>query len=249
MIHLLLSLLFIASSNPVDEDRAREIFEEFDNRRSAITYETGQLNMVITDHRNRTRNRTMRMYSFASENETKSLTVFEAPADVRGTGFLSLSDGNSEVQYLYLPALGRTQTIGSGQRSDRFMGSDFTFEDLGAQNPENFEFELIEEEGNQAIVRAVPTGSSQYAYIIYTLDIEKFILIEAAYFDSDENQIKELTAHDYTEVKEGIWRPNRMVMRDLKENRQTELIWTDRTFDEPIPSSYFTERHLQRGIR
>ena len=248
MIASIFITLLIFLSGSFDDDRARQIFEEFDNRRTAITYETGTMEMTITDNRNRTRNRSMRMYSYTTNDEIKTLTVFETPADVRGTGFLSISEGVNEVQYLYLPALGRVQTIGSGQRSDRFMGSDFTFEDLGAQNPDNFEFELLDETAEKAIVKATPTTTSQYSHIIYTLNISNYTLISADYFNENE-QIKELSSHDYEEVKEDIWRPGRMVMKDLKEGRQTEIRWTNRIFDETIPDSYFTERHLQRGLQ
>lgn len=250
---LLLSLLIFGSAQVMvsagDDNRAREVFEEMDNRRKAITYEKSILAMRIIDRRERARVRSMVMYSFNDGDESKSLTVFREPADVRGTGFLNLSDGAANVQYLYLPALGRVQSIAGSRRSERFMGSDFTYEDLGNQSIGELTFELIEETESEIVVKAIPEDESQYAYIHYTIDLNKYVLLQADYYNEDGEKIKELTAEGYREVRENIWRSDRMIMRDLKENRRTELEWSERVFDEPIPDRYFTERHLTRGLQ
>jgi hypothetical protein len=232
-----------------DEDRAREIFEELDERRSAITYESSTMEMVIIDKRGRERRRELESYTYEEGEVSKSLTVFKAPADVRGTGLLNIDEGDGEVQRLYLPAVGRVQTVSGSQRSDRFMGSDFTFEDLGNQNPDNFEFELMEETDEEIKLLATPRDESQYAYIHFYIDPDRLVLQKADYFNEDDERIKELVASDYQNVRDNIWRPNKMVMKDLRSERRTELRWTDRSFDEPIPDRYFTERQLRRGLR
>lgn len=250
LLILLIGIFFIppdllAQDNP----RAREIFDTFDERRRAITYETSTLQMLIIDSRERVRTRVMRMQSVNRDRVSKSLTVFEEPADVRGTGFLTISEGGVEVQYLFLPALGRVQSISGNQRSDRFMGSDFTFEDLGAIEPEQMEVNVLDEDETTTIIKAIPTGSSQYSAIHYKIDTEKYILLEAFYFDKNNRQIKHLTASDYNEVMEGIWRADTMIMRDLTQNRRTELRWNQREFNQPIPDRIFTERNLSRGVQ
>lgn len=232
-----------------DDARAREIFEELDARRDAITYETSTMEMLIIDDRDRERRREMKSYTYNEGEVSKSLTVFEAPADVRGTGLLNIEEGDEEVQRLYLPAVGRIQTVSGSQRSDRFMGSDFTFEDLGNQNPDEFDFELLQEDEEEIKLLATPQDDSQYAYIHFYIDAERLVLRQADYFNEEDERIKELTARDYENVRDNIWRPNTMIMRDLKAERRTELRWTDRSFDEPIPERHFTERQLRRGLR
>ncbi|MFW6348264.1 MAG: outer membrane lipoprotein-sorting protein [Cyclonatronaceae bacterium] len=238
-----------AAPQQSEDERAREIFEELDARRDAITYETSTMEMRIIDDRDRERRREMKSYTYEEGDVSKSLTVFEAPADVRGTGLLTVGEGDEEVQRLYLPAVGQVQTVSGSQRSDRFMGSDFTFEDLGNQNPDNFEFELLEEDEEQVKLLATPTDDSQYAYIHFYIDAERLVLEKADYFNEDDERIKELTASDYENVRDDIWRPGTMVMRDLQAERRTELRWTDRVFDDPIPERYFTERQLRRGLQ
>lgn len=232
-----------------DADRGRSLFEDFDERRRAITYETSVMEMRIIDRRERVRSRTMRTWNYAGAEATRSLTMFEAPADVRGTGLLTLEENGTETQLLYLPAIGRVQTVSGSQRAERFLGSDFTFEDLGNQNPDEFDFEILTDTDTELKIKAVPQRESQYAWIHFILDPQRMVLLQADYFNEAGERFKELTAADYEQVREGIWRPGTMIMRDLEAGRRTEIRWQERVFDEPIPDRFFTERQLQRGLQ
>lgn len=245
---LLLFLLspFILHAQDQDQ-RAKEIFEEVEERRNKITYEQTIMQMVIYDSRGRTRNRTITSYSYAKGEEEKSLLIFEKPANVKGTGFLTLSDGKDEVQKLFLPALGRVQTITASQKGDRFMGSDFTYEDLGDQNPDDYTFELISEDTQTAVLRAVKKENSQYAYIHFHIDIEKYTLFKAEYFNEKDEMIKRLEAEDFINADQDVWRANKMTMFDLRNKRKTELAWSNRTINETIPAWRFTERVFRRS--
>jgi hypothetical protein len=68
----------------------------------------------------------------------KSLIRFMSPADVRGVGLLSIDTEERENQWLYLPALQRVRRISSSQKSDSFMGSDFSYEDLESRELEGW---------------------------------------------------------------------------------------------------------------
>ncbi len=246
------SILFTLCALPTlvlaqNSERATQIFEEVDARRNSITYERTDMNMVIYDSRGRTRKRVLTSYSYAKGDEEKTLLQFEEPANVRGTGFLTLNDGSNEVQKLYLPALGRIQTITSSQKGDRFMGSDFTYEDLGDQNPDDYDFEFLSEEGNTAILKATKKDDSQYAYIKFYINTERYALEKAEYFDEEDTMVKRLEASNFSNVVDNVWRANTMVMFDLSANRKTELNWSNRVINENIPDWRFTERALRRN--
>ena len=243
----LIFILFSSLTFAQNSERATEIFEEVDARRSKITYEITDMKMVIYNSGGSTRVRSISSFSFNEGDQEKSLLVFEEPANVRGTGFLTLSDGSNEVQKLYLPALGRIQTITASQKADRFMGSDFTYEDLGDQNPDDYDFELISEDNNTAVLRAVKKENSQYAYIKFYINTDRYSLEKAEYFNEDDEMIKRLEAENFTNVDSDIWRANKMTMFDLKAERKTELIWSNRVINESIPEWRFTERGLKRS--
>ncbi|MDZ7694637.1 MAG: outer membrane lipoprotein-sorting protein [Balneolaceae bacterium] len=230
-----------------EEKRAREIFDEVDRRRESITYETADMQMLIYDSRNRTRNRQLQSFSYNDGEVSRSLLIFEEPANVRGTAFLTLSEGDEDVQKLYLPALERIKIISASEKSDRFMGSDFTYEDLGDREPEDYQFSLIEETDTSSILRAEKVEESQYAWLRFYIDPERYVVQKIEYFNEREEMIKRLETGKYEEVADQVWQANRMVMFDLREDRKTELIWSDRQINNPIPDWRFTDRGLRRG--
>lgn len=248
LLTIALMLPFAVIAQSTNDDEAREIYEELDRRQRAVVYETATLSMSIVDNRGRTRDRDLDIWSFNSDDTQKTLVRFNAPADVRGTGLLTISESGDEVQRLYLPALNRIQTISSSQRSDRFMGSDFTYEDLGDQNPDDFDFTVISKhsENNIMIVKGVRTAPASYAYAHFEINIERYVLMKATYFDSNDAEIRELVAENIVEISDDVWRANKLTMRDIKASRYTVLEWKSRTIDEPIADVIFTERNLQR---
>ena len=71
------------------------------------------------------------------EDGDKSLFVFDEPLDVQGTALLvHAKREGADDQWLYLPALNRVKRISSSNRSGSFMGSEFAYEDMTAQEVE-----------------------------------------------------------------------------------------------------------------
>lgn len=234
-------------SQAQDNDKARSIFEEVDQRREQITYETSDMQMIIYDSRGRTRNRQLQSYSQNQGETSNTLLIFEEPANVRGTGFLTLSEGAGEVQKLYLPALERIKIISASEQGDRFMGSDFTYEDLGDREPEDYEFQMEAETDTAYVLRAEKRGQSQYAWLYFYIHPDRYTVEKIEYFNEQGTMIKRLESNSFVEVLEGVWQANFMVMYDLTENRKTELTWSNRQIGDPIPAWRFTERGLRRG--
>ncbi len=250
---ILLLLLFSSSvisaqERISDENEARAIFQEVEDRRNSIQSETAIMEMVITDNRGRTRSRTMQSWIKNEGEDTSSLIIFTAPGNVRGTGFLSVNEDESTTQRLYLPSVGRIQTIGSGERGDRFMGSDFTYEDLGDQNPDDYSFEWLEEHDEIYLIRATKPGSDQYSHVTFEIMKETFALKTVHYFDDAGTQIKRLEAEQFEEISNGLWSPSKMTMYDLREDRKTEITWSEREVNSDIEEWRFTERGLRRGV-
>lgn len=231
-----------------DEEEARKVFEEIDERRSQVNYESARLEMIIHDPRGRTRTRAIRSYSFNDDRQSNSLLIFESPGSVRGTGFLTINENGSEVQRLYLPELGRIQTISPAERGDRFMGSDFTYEDLGVQDPDDYEFLQMEFDDEYFRIRARNKMSEQYDYLNFIIQRETYVIEKVEYFIEESEMIKRLEAEQFENLYENLWSPGKMTMYDLREDRKTELMWTDRSINDPIPEWRFSERGLRRGL-
>lgn len=94
----------------------------------------GTMHMTLINRRGRTRERTVLFLSKDYGKDTKSITYFESPADVKGTGFLQSEyddPSKEDDRWLYLPALKKVRRITGSSKNEYFMGTDFTYDDIG----------------------------------------------------------------------------------------------------------------------
>lgn len=128
------------------------------------------------------------------------------------------------------------------------MGSDFTYEDLGGRQADDYNFEWLEEHETHYLVKASKPDSDQYTSVIFHTDREKYTLNEVQFFNADDEMIKRLEAENFEQLTGRLWSPSKMTMFDLREGRKTDLAWSDREINMSIPDWRFTERGLRRGI-
>lgn len=116
-------------------DTAREILD----RRQALedgprkwTDREERLSLVIQDGRGGERKRELTRFERRGNGEdTKTIVFFHAPAEVKGTGFLSIGHDDAPAdQWLYLPELRRVRQITTRARGESFVGTDLTYADL-----------------------------------------------------------------------------------------------------------------------
>lgn len=241
---LLLPLAAHAQSAP-------DVFDEVERRQKLVTTESASIRMEIEDERGRTRTRAMDLRTkVGNDDRAKSILVFTSPADIRGTGLLTVEAAGGDDQKLYLPALGRVQRIAGSKRTERFAGSDFTYEDLGTRDPDQYEVSMSDSTPGAFVLNARPKGDdSQYGRIVLTIDRERYVVTEAEHYDRSGDLAKVLTASDFAEVAPGAWRANRLVMEDVQAGRRTVLTFEARDTGADLRDDLFTERQLQRGLR
>lgn len=245
---LLLFALPAAAQGPT----AREIFEEVDRRQKRVTSEQAEVRMEIVDARGRARTRQLQTFTkVGDDGRSRALLVFTGPADIRGTGLLTVETPSGDDQRLYLPAVGRVQRVAGGQRAERFAGSDFTFEDLGSRNPDHYDVRLLETRADAYVIEARPRpeANSQYGRIVLTVDRQRYAITRAEHYGRDGRLAKTLTAERFREVAPGTFRADRLQMEDARSGRRTVLTFLSRDTRRPLPDDLFTERHLQRAAR
>ena len=92
-----------------------------------------QMKQRLIDRRGDVREREMASFRKDYGKDSKSITYFLEPSNVRDTALLTWDyDGveKDDDQWLYLPALKKVRRISASDRGDYFMGTDFTFEDI-----------------------------------------------------------------------------------------------------------------------
>lgn len=139
------------------------------------------------------------------------ITFFESPPDVKGTGFLSWSyvdEDKDDDQWLYLPALRKVRRIAASNKGDSFMGSDFTYDDMGERKVEEDNHTLLKSENLKDtdcyVVESVPKKKGYiYSKKITWVYKANLIPIKVDYYDRKGRFLKTLET-EWQKVG-GIW--------------------------------------------
>lgn len=247
-----------ASTHPAPT--AREIMERFDAQDSADD-ERVDFEMKLINKKGDERSRKVRQTLMTDDDgQRRALIRFLEPGDVRGTGLLTIEhEDRDDDQWLYLPALRRTRRISPANQTDRFMGSDFTYEDVQSEDLEAFDYSLVRTdtlEGTAAyVVEAVPATDekreeSGYAKRHLWIDAETFVNHKIHFFNDDGDQIKTFTATEFKKVEgSDKWRAHRMEMDHQVNEHRTVLLYDNYEVNQGIDDDVFSRRFLKRGAR
>lgn len=177
----------------------------------------------------------------------KRVTAFTAPADVKGTRILILSETQ---MYVYLPAYSKVRRIASHMTAQGFMGTAYSQDDLAITTyADKYEAKTLSEGEKTLKVELLVRAGKEVAYpkIHMTIDTERHLPIELTYFDDKGTKLKTETRTDY-KCDGNICVPYTMKMQDhTSPGHETRLVTTKWTLNSDLKDSVFTRRYLQRG--
>ncbi len=190
-----------------------------------------------------------------TKNGDKSRITFSSPADVKGTALLSIEKKaeDEDEQWLYLPGFRKTRRIGSGELGDRFVGTDFYFEDLKRRRVEDFAYKLLRSEkiGSDDcwVIESVPASAkakreSPYSKSIIWLRKDILFSIKARAFDKQGKPLKELTIEKLVKVAGTTYRGNQVSVVDVQRNHRTVLTVDKREANTGLPKDVFSKHTL-----
>ena len=228
--------------------------EEADRRGAGFGDSQSDMRMTLFDGRGNSVIRTMRSKTLEMPDDgDRTLLFFEDPADVEGTAFLTHSHAErDDDQWLYLPALKRVKRIASSNRSGAFMSSEFSYEDLGNDEVEKYNYRYLGEAMLDDVatwrLERIPKTESGYSKQIVWLDQDELRVRQIEFYDRGGRLLKTLTARDYQRYGERFWRPLEMEMVNVQNGRRTILNWQDYRFGLDLSARDF-ERNALRDIR
>ncbi len=217
---------------------------------------TSELTMTLTNSRGSTRVRTIRQFVKEYGADEKKIMFFTAPADVKNTSFMDWSygaPGKEDDMWIYLPALKKVKRISSENKSDYFMGSDFTYDDLGERKPDKDTHRIIGEEkinGSDCyVVESVPKDPDYiYSRTVSWIVKGSWIGAKKEFYDEDGELLKTLTINKSDKVN-GYWVVLDMEMENVQKDHKTRLQLKNVKIGEGIKDSFFTERQMKKGVR
>jgi len=201
-----------------------------------------------------------RLVSYAAtprDGVTKTLLRFLAPRDVENTALLTWEgkEGNDD-QWLYLPATRKVKRIAASGKKNRFMDSDFSYEDLRPENLALHTYALLGSESvddqDCYIVEARPANEREAAdsgYSLRKLWIRKdtYATVKQELYERKGRLEKTTVSRGMVNVKGTLWRAREIEMRDVQAGTRTVMIVESRSLDTGLKDSFFTEAELTRG--
>lgn len=205
---------------------------------------------AVISHNSQNLNRKISIMQKESDTGSMSLIVFDEPLDVKNTKLLNHSDkqGNDK-QWLYLPKIKRVKRIESNQKNSKFMGSEFTFEDLRSQEVARFNYtfqgkQVYQDETCYLLKRLPRLKTTAYSYQMVFID-QMYRMQKIEYYDQDNSLLKTLDFNKYELLQKKYWRATEMVMKNQHTGDATSLNWKDFLFDQNIDDSKFEPYSLE----
>jgi Outer membrane lipoprotein-sorting protein len=186
-----------------------------------------------------------------AHGQSKVVIRFTAPAEVKGVALLIVNHPDrSSDQWMWTPAIERDRRIALQDRSTRFFGTDFTFEDLEERDVDQDDYTLLGSEPLDGVdcwkIQSVPKPSraSQYTKSIIWIRKDNYAWAKAELYVKDEI-VRRLNFGRISEIQ-GIWTARELTMSDLKRGSVTRLTLEKVEYNLPIAQDNFTLQALRR---
>src|SRR5215204_5559674 len=191
----------------------------------------------------------------------RRLIRFSYPNDIRGTSFLVWEHPSAEDErFLFLPSLGRVRRIAGSETQDSFVGSDFTYEDIGGREFEDYAYSFAGADGESA--SWTPMGgqprpawrleskhkdaSAQFPRVLSLVLKDSFLVVGADVFNRRNERQKVYTVRRIEQV-ENIWTVMDSEMTNALEKTRTELAVERADYNVGLKEADFSRRELERG--
>jgi Outer membrane lipoprotein-sorting protein len=254
------------AQGPTAESIARQVQDRDIGRDSRIS-----MRMILFDRHGRSRDRAMSMAllrgrgnpgaSATAPDGDRLLVRFSFPNDIRGTGFLVWEHPDAEDErFLFLPSLGRVRRIAGAETQDSFVGSDFTYEDIGGRELDEHTYGFSGPDGENTSWPE-PAGqprpawrleskrkdpSAQFPRVVSLVLKDSFVVVQADVFNRRNERQKVYTVRRLERV-EGIWTVMDSEMANTSEKTRTELAVERADYNVGLKDADFSRRELERG--
>jgi hypothetical protein len=187
-----------------------------------------------------------------SHGNSKAVLRFTAPPEVKGVALLIVNHPDrASDQWMWTPALERDRRIALQDRSARFFGTDFSFEDLEERDIDQFDYKLLGEETFEGALcwklesRPKLKKSSQYTSSELWIRKDNYVIIRIDHSKKD----KIARRIDYRDIDniQDIWTPKTLEVNDIGRKSRTVMRVDNLKYNLPLEDSEFTVEALRHA--
>jgi len=231
-------------------DDARTIVTEAQHRTDAKSQRYEGV-LQVFDAKGKITDKRWTFERLGSHGQSRAVLRFVAPPEVKGVALLVVNHPDrASDQWMWTPAIERDRRIALQDRSTRFFGTDFSFEDLEERDVNQYDYVLLGEEsiddGPSWKIQSTPkrTRSSQYTRSIVWIRKDSYA------FARIENYVKDKLVRrlNYSDIQniQGIWTARQLEMFDLTRGSRTRLTLEKLQYNLQLNAEDFTLQAIRR---
>jgi outer membrane lipoprotein-sorting protein len=229
---------------------ARAIVAEA-QRRSDATSQRYEGLLQVFDARGKISDKRWTMQRIGSHGRSRMVLRFLQPAEVKGVALLVVNHPDrASDQWMWTPAIERDRRIALQDRSTRFFGTDFSFEDLEERDLNQYDYSTLGEEPIDGAacwkIQSTPkqSKSSQYTRSVVWVRQDTYAIARIeSYIGKD--LVRRLNYSAFQSVQ-GIWTARQLEMTDLRRGSRTRLSLEQLQYNVPMKEEDFTLQALRR---
>jgi hypothetical protein len=152
---------------------------------------------------------------------------------------------------MWTPALERDRRIALQDRSARFFGTDFSFEDLEERDIDQFDYKLLGEETFEGAAcwklesRPKLKKSSQYTSSELWIRKDNYVIIRIDHSKKDK-LVRRIDYRDIENIQD-IWTPKTLEVNDIGRKSRTVMKVDNLKYNLPMQDSEFTVEALRHA--
>lgn len=245
-----LAILAVFFSLSATAQNPRQIMEEVQKRSHAESehYE-GQLQVI--DSGGKISAKRWTYDRIGSHGNSKAIIRFTNPPEVKGVALLIVNHPDrASDQWMWTPSLNRDRRIALQDRSTRFFGTDFSFEDLEERDVDQYDYSSNGEENVDGEpcwkIESKPKHGERSQYTSSMLWIRKSSYSYAVIENYKETKLIRRLKYQEMMSVQGIWTAKVLDMEDLTRKSRTVLKLDALKYNLPMRDEQFTVEALRR---
>ncbi len=244
-------LIFSFSSTYADPvKKGLEIATKSNKSNDGFRGESAEMEMILINAQGEKIERKMVWKTMEVSGEgDKSIITFLWPADVKGSKMLTHSHKKGDDdQWLFLPALKKVKRISSRSKTGSFMGSEFSYEDLGSQELEKYDYKFIKDtklngKDHWIVERYPKDKDSGYKRQVMWVNKANLQPSKVEYYDRKNEILKTANFKNYSKIQKW-WRASSLEMVNHQTRKSSVLNWKSRKLGEKFSEREFHKNSL-----
>lgn len=231
---------------------ARKIVEEAQRRAESKSQRYEGLLQVL-NNKGKAADKRWLFMRLGSHGQSKAVLRFVAPPEVKGVALLIVNHPDrASDQWMWTPALQRERRIALQDRSTRFFGTDFSFEDLEERDVNQYDYRLLGEDTIDGAlcwqIESIPSQKkiSQYTKSVVWIRKDSYALAQVESYIK-AGVVRRLKYSNFVQVQ-GIWTGRRLEMMDVRRKSRTILTLEKLEYNIPLKDEDFTLQALRNPL-